>query len=237
MMLLDRTLPTPAENLACDELLLDQAEAGECQETLRFWEPQEYFVVVGYASKVAAEVNAAACARLGIPILRRCSGGGAVLEGPGCLNYALVLRIDKDLGGISSSNRVIMGRHQQALTQALGRQVEVQGVTDLTLAGRKFSGNSQRRKRRFVLFHGTFLLEFDISLIERCLLLPKRQPDYRRDRTHLDFLVNLQQPAQSVKQVLRATWQAYQPLDELPWPRLDALACEKYSRPEWNLRY
>ena len=65
MKLLDLTLATPAENLACDEALLNSAEAGDGGEILRFWEPREYFVVVGYANKVKPEVNVAACTAKG----------------------------------------------------------------------------------------------------------------------------------------------------------------------------
>src|SRR2546422_3154717 len=67
MHLLDLTFPTPAENLACDEALLDLCEQGGAGEVLRFWEPREYFVVVGYANKVASEVNLAACRGLAQP--------------------------------------------------------------------------------------------------------------------------------------------------------------------------
>ena len=56
----DLTLPTPQENLACDEALLDGCEAGG-PEVLRFWEPRKHFVVVGYSNRVEREVNVAAC--------------------------------------------------------------------------------------------------------------------------------------------------------------------------------
>src|SRR6266480_945364 len=110
MTLLDLTLPTPAENLACDEALLDAAESCSGGEVLRFWESPEYFVVVGYANKVATEVNVATCEARGIPILRRCSGGGTVVQGPGCLSYALVLSIadNAELRNITAANRFIM---------------------------------------------------------------------------------------------------------------------------------
>src|SRR5688572_6131078 len=94
MRWLDLTFPTPAENLACDEALLDLCEAGFADEVLRFWESPTHFVVVGYGNKVDSEVEVAACRADGIPILRRCTGGGTVLQGPGCLNYSLVLRIE-----------------------------------------------------------------------------------------------------------------------------------------------
>ena len=121
MKLLDLTLPSPAENLACDEALLDTAEAGTDDEVLRFWEPLELFVAVGYANKVAAEVNAAACVARGIPVLRRCSGGGPVVQGPGCLNYTLVLRIAADgpLHNIGVANQFIMRQNRAAIESAI----------------------------------------------------------------------------------------------------------------------
>ena len=85
----DLTLPTPEENLACDEVLLDICEAGRLEGVLRFWEPAQHFVVLGYANRAAREANLEFCRSAGIRVLRRCSGGGAVLQGPGCLNYSL----------------------------------------------------------------------------------------------------------------------------------------------------
>src|ERR1700744_2350074 len=117
MHLLDLTFPTPAENLACDEALLDFFEEHGGNGLLRFWEPKDYFVVVGYANKVQTETNVAACEENKIPILRRCSGGGTVLQGPGCLDYSLVLKIadHAPLAGINSANRFIMERTRAAI--------------------------------------------------------------------------------------------------------------------------
>ena len=117
MKLLDLTFPSPAENLACDEALLDWCEADDGEEILRFWESPKTFAVVGYANKVAAEVNVAACKAKGIPIFRRCSGGGTVLQGAGCLNYALILQIAENspLANISSANQFIMEQNRAAI--------------------------------------------------------------------------------------------------------------------------
>jgi lipoate---protein ligase len=90
--LLDLTLPTPEENLALDEALLDEAEAaGEPTETLRLWEPPAPLVVIGRSSRIAEEVNLEYCQARGVPVLRRSSGGAAIVTGPGCLMYAVVL--------------------------------------------------------------------------------------------------------------------------------------------------
>lgn len=238
MKFLDHTFPSPEENLACDEALLDLCEEAGGEEILRCWEPRQPFVVVGYANRVSAEVNAASCEAHGMPILRRCSGGGTVLQAPGCLNYALVLRLETGgpLDTITGANRFIMRRNAQAVAEAIGRPVQVQGHTDLTLDGRKFSGNSQRRKRLGLLFHGCFLLDLDLTLVARCLRMPSRQPEYRRDRAHADFLVNLGVNAAEVKSALRRIWQAGDTLAEPPRERVAQLAREKYATLEWNWR-
>src|ERR1700749_4064597 len=98
MQFLDLTLPTAVENVALDEALLDAAEASAAEaesgargEVLRLWEPQETMVVVGNSSRLTEEVRFDACAARGVPVLRRASGGAAIVSGPGCLMYAVVL--------------------------------------------------------------------------------------------------------------------------------------------------
>lgn len=234
---LDLTLPTPEANLACDEALLDACEEQAGGEVLRFWEPRDYFVVAGYSNHVALEVNEAACRREKLRVYRRCSGGGTVLQGPGCLNYSLILNIagNDSLQYITAANRYIMGRHRDALTRLLGRQLWVQGHTDLVCDGLKFSGNAQRRKRHALIFHGTFLLHFDLSLMEKFLAMPSRQPDYRQGRPHGLFLMNLPVPPHAVKTALRQAWSADSTLEALP--DYQRLITEKYSRDDWNLKF
>ena len=238
MQRLDFTYPTAAENLAADEALLDWAEAGQGGEMLRFWEPPEWFVVVGYANTIAREVNLAACAAEGVPVLRRCSGGGTVLQGPGCLNYALVLRAEAGtpLTGINEANRFIMERQRAALEGLLGRPVRVQGHTDLTVEGRKFSGNAQRRRRSFLLFHGTFLVAMDLERLARLLAMPSQEPDYRAGRKHMDFLTNLACPGTAVKTALAAAWgiAADAPLAQPPCLPPGLVA--RYGNADWTAR-
>jgi lipoate-protein ligase A len=247
--ILDRTFPTAAENLACDEALLDWRDGEGGDAILRFWEPKEYFVVVGYANQVSLEVNVAACRENGISILRRCSGGGTVLQGAGCLNYSLILNIASQyaLQSISSANRFIMERNRAALEREIRSQkpeieVTVNGHTDLAINEprskiKKFSGNAQRRKKHFLLFHGTFLLKFDIPLIEKFLPMPSKQPDYREQRRHSDFLTNLGVSTDSVKKALRSAWNADEPLENFPNECVMLLAGDKYVTAGWNSKF
>jgi lipoate-protein ligase A len=239
MKLCDLTLPTPAENLAGDEALLDLCEAGGGDELLRLWALPQYFVVLGYANQAAREVNLPCCRKLTIPVLRRCTGGGTVLQGPGVLNYSLILRIDGSgpFHSIPATNQFILQRHRDALAGLLPAPVEARGQTDLAIGSLKFAGNAQRRRRRFLLFHGSFLLHLDLELLEQILPLPSRQPDYRSNRSHAEFLMNLNLPGHAIKAALSKAWNATAPLDPIPFDQITLLAREKYARDEWNLKF
>jgi lipoate-protein ligase A len=155
------------------------------------------------------------------------------------LNYSLILRMD-DSGpfhSIPATNKVILERHRDALAALVMAQVEWRGQTDLAIGGLKFAGNAQRRRRRFLLFHGTFLLHLDIGLLEKLLPQPSRQPDYRVNRSHSDFLINLNVPDHALKAALSKTWDATAPLDPIPFDQIAILAREKYALDEWNLRF
>jgi lipoate---protein ligase len=236
MKYLDATLSTPAENLACDEAMLDEAEQNG-GEWLRFWESPRHFVVLGYGNKAAIEANLDACRADDVPVLRRCSGGGTVVQGPGCLNYTLILEIEsgRPLDTITETNCYIMQRHRAALEKLTGTAVEIQGHTDLAISKLKFSGNAQRRKRSHLIFHGTFLHSFDLAILERLLPLPSRQPDYRQHRGHEQFLTNLNVPAEHIKDGLRKLWNADVAATRVP--DVAALVSEKYSRDDWNLKF
>lgn len=239
MKVLDLTLPTPQHNLACEEALIQWCEDGYENEILRFWEPREHFAVLGYSGKMKSEVNLGSCQTLRVPVLRRCSGGGTVLQGPGCLNYALILRIrDRDpLKDITKTNAFMMQRLKNALEPVVGPGIEMQGWSDLALGTLKFSGNAQYRKRNFLLFHGTLLLYFDISLIDRFLPIPSRQPPYRRNRSHGNFLTNLKLPPHTIKETLKQAWDAAEELKDIPSGRIDRLVRDRYANDEWNSKF
>jgi lipoate-protein ligase A len=240
MRYLDLGFADPARDLACDEALVQWCADKQCEGVLRIWQPVQYFVVAGYSNKIALEVNQSACAADHVPVLRRCSGGGAVLQGPGCLNYALVFdheMVDEGLGDLVQAYRFVLQRHCRLFTDLTGTAVAFQGTSDLVIAGRKFSGNSQYRKRRWTLVHGTFLLDFDLSRMARYLPMPSREPGYRQHRRHDDFLTNLGLAAEDVKNSLRENWNAARNLDAPPASIIDDLVRQRYSRPEWNQKF
>lgn len=228
----------PAVHLAWEEAALDAVEAGDSGPLLWFWESGRPFVVVGYGQEHARECDLGACAREGIPVLRRCSGGGAVAQGPGCLNYGVALPIDPDgpTGSITGANDWVMERQRRSLEGALGTPVTRRGDTDLVAGERKFSGNAQRRKRRALLFHGTLLLGFDLPALARWLRFPSSTPGYRAGRSHLDFVRNLGVGAGPVRDALVREWGAT--AGEVPGlgTRAAALMPGRYGDPGWHAR-
>jgi len=244
MRLLDLTLSDPATNLALDEALLLEAEAtGEPSgvsrrgEALRLWESASYAVIVGAGGSVAYDVNLQACEEEGVPVLRRASGGGTVLLGPGCLCFSLVLRTDRALGleHVQPSTRYVLDRTLNAI-RTLVPDARIEGTSDLAVSGVKFSGSAQQRKRRFFLHHGTLLAGFDLPRLSRYLKPPEREPAYRQGRQHGEFVMNLPATIDELKRRLIVEWEAKANDDPLPMKKVNELISEKYSREEWSRR-
>lgn len=209
LRLLEATFPAVENALALEEGLLAAVDIGESPGTLFVWEWPRPAVIVGRSNAITREVDVEACSRDDAPILRRCSGGGAVVLGTGCLCYALILPISAEhrAMGISAVTRAIMQRTAAGFV-AVGHAVTVEGISDLAVDGRKFSGNSQRWMRRALLHHGTILYDFDLSHIARYLRFPSRQPDYRAGRAHASFVTNLAVAQTEAKRIMASTWQA-----------------------------
>ena len=238
MQFLDLTLPTMAENLALDEALLEMTDAlPGGGETLRVWQATCPSVVLGRSSRYGDEVKLEEATRRAIPIFRRVSGGATVVVGPGCMFYALILSLERQpqLRMLDQAHRFVMGRMQTALG-ALLPNVVFEGTCDLVVDNKKISGNSVRVARNSMLYHGTLLLNMDLSLVDHLLNHPPREPDYRQGRRHSDFIDNCHLPYASVVEALRLTWQATVSTHSIPVSVVDQLVRAKYSQPSWNLQ-
>ncbi|HOZ47975.1 MAG TPA: biotin/lipoate A/B protein ligase family protein [Candidatus Hydrogenedentes bacterium] len=240
MRLLDISFISPGKNLALDEVLLEGAEHGRDGECLRFWESPTHFVVLGIAQAVRAEIHLKACEQDDVPIMRRCSGGGCVLQGPGCLNFALVLGHESrpELRTIRESYCYVLGRIREAF---LKRDITLRhnGISDLTLGGRKISGNAQKRRKHFILHHGTLLYRLDPALMERYQREPLDRPRYRGDRTHRGFVRNLPLDARDLRHVILDAFEVDVPTSEPSAHQLERaheLAHEKYYAHDWTFR-
>lgn len=223
-------------------------------EALRFWHFDRPVVVMGRSTRVSQEVNSEACAADGVPVLRRSSGGASIVAGPGCLMYTLLVdyRVRPGWRMLDVAHQSVMAKlataTQSTLSEfGLSQKVEWQGTCDLTIAGRKFSGNALRCRRRFMIYHGTILLQMPLDHIARYLLQPPRQPEYRENRDHLSFVCNLlpdhfSQTTAFQNRLIESmaqAWQADQPWTEFPCRELwhehsNELLHRKYLSPKWH---
>ena len=199
----------PEEEIAEDErLFLDAERSG--REQLRIWEPGAIAVVIGRGNIAGREASVAECDADGVPIVRRASGGGAVVLMPGCLCYSMILNSETDarLYSARATNKAVLGDLAGCFSQMAGTEIVVRGDSDLVMADRKIAGNAQRRGRRAVLLHGVLLLSADLRLLDRYLPMPSRSPVYRAGRSHEDFVRNTQWSAREVGGLLKDWFQS-----------------------------
>ena len=205
----DLSFPDPQQNLTYDDDLLLKADKAGGGEVLRFWESSRVFVVLGRTCVEEHNVYGDICRQENVPVLRRSSGGGTVVQGPGCFNFSLVLSKARhpDLVSITRSYEYILKKTISAL-KVCGVEAGFRPVCDLAVPSdeKKFSGNAQRRGRTHILHHGTLLYGFDLSLITRYLKLPPKMPEYRHARPHNDFITNVSLNIPQFKAALVSAW-------------------------------
>jgi lipoate-protein ligase A len=238
----EETLSTVEEDLALDEALLIQADAGEGSSTLRLWEPRGYAVVLGASRRLREDVRVENCEADGVPVARRSSGGGTVVIGPGTINATVVLRDDAAPGleAVDTAQRFVLDRFAASLRAAVDPGIEVLGLGDFAVAGRKFAGSAQRRLKRWFLVHLTILHDFPLDRISRYLGQPGRAPGYRRGRSHEDFLMNLGAGRKIVLDSLRRAWMPPSwdaPTASAPRELVRDLVRAKYSNRAWIERF
>jgi lipoate-protein ligase A len=188
-----RLLITPplsgAENMAIDQALME-LYPNSGRPTLRCYQWAPACVSVGLGQRLARDVNQAACMALGIDIVRRPTGGRAILHDQE-VTYALVLAVDHPLVNASlivQSYRAISGAlcagltrlgivpelapRQSARTAKSAACFDQPGDYEITLGGRKLVGSAQARQHGVLLQHGSILRHADVGQLAAVLRLP-----------------------------------------------------------------
>lgn len=165
---IDTGVRRPAENLALNRALLEARQAREAPNTLRFlrFTPS---ALVGHHQNPAEVLDLAYCARRGIVVQRRLTGGGGIYMDENVLGWELYLA-SRDLGTaeMGAISRRICTAAADAI-RALGAAAEYRAPTDIVVAGRKISGTGGAIDGDALLYQGTLLLDFDIEVMLRAL--------------------------------------------------------------------
>jgi lipoate-protein ligase A len=179
--------PTKKYNLPDISLLYyDKDEYGK----YKVWVPDRQMVVIGRGSDADKEVNFKLTENDNIEVIRRDSGGCAVFLSPNMVVTSFALYGQKLINPMSyfrMFNEFVIN----ALTRLGLDNVEVKGISDLSVNGKKISGSSIYRNKDLVLFHIVINLCEDVGLIGKYLLHPPREPKYREGRRHKDFVTSI----------------------------------------------
>lgn len=164
LRVIDFAVGDPFYNMAVDEAIARCVGSGRRPPTLRLygWSPSA--VSIGYFQEVLEEVDLDFCKSKGVEVVRRLTGGGAVIHTAGELTYSLIAEegdpaVPKD---IQESYARICAPIVAALRK-LGVDAAFRPINDIEVQGRKVSGSAQTRRFGTVLQHGTLLLDMDFT--------------------------------------------------------------------------
>ncbi len=162
LYIFDKGQTDPALNLALEEYVVRHFPAENDYLLLYVNRPS---VIVGKHQNVAEEVNLPFCAKHNIPVFRRISGGGAVYQDLGCLNFSYITTHTlKNFNSYSISLKPIL-----QILQELNLPVKTDARNNLLLFGKKISGNAQFTSAGRLLSHGTLLFNSDLSDLKESL--------------------------------------------------------------------
>ena len=238
-------------NMALDEALMHELEAksnGNNQATVhRFpsailriygWKPAA--VSIGYFQSMELEVQVNECKKRGIDLVRRITGGGAVLHETE-LTYSFVT--NTFASDIMQSYILICNPVVQAIRK-LGFDARFAPLNDIIIGnGVKVSGNAQTRRKNVLLQHGTILLDLDVERMFSVLKVPSEK---MKDKVIDDVKKRVvginrsfDEVAIALKQSFSEAFDTQLVADELTseeYSRVDSLIREKYSLDSWNWR-
>jgi lipoate-protein ligase A len=162
-------------NMGLDEAILESVSGGLEPPTLRLYRWKPSAVSVGYFQGVRDEVDLAKCGELGIDVVRRLTGGGAVFHADE-VTYSIVVPETHPLasGGILDSYKAICAGVVAGF-KVLGIPAEFAPLNDIVAGGKKVSGNAQTRKHGCLLQHGTILLGVDLEAMFTVLRVPSEK--------------------------------------------------------------
>jgi lipoate-protein ligase A len=158
---------------------------------LELWIPKSPVLVLGRSNDEARECEQNNCAKLGIPILKRAGGGGAVVLHSGCLVVAI---------GAWMQNPFRNDHYFSLINQTIAKEIESnfrvppvkeRGISDLAIMDKKIAGTSLFRSKGYLLYQCSILIDTKIELIEACLKHPSKEPDYRQGKSHREFIAGL----------------------------------------------
>ncbi|SGA00969.1 lipoate-protein ligase A [Chlamydia abortus] len=169
------------EQLQIEEALLRNYKENVC--IINFNTPEA--VVLGISRQPSEDLYISELRSDNIPIIKRYSGGGTVFIDNNSLFVTWIM------------NSQHMAQSQDLMQWSYGIYAPIFPETfalhenDYTLGEKKIAGNAQYIQKSRWVHHTTFLWDMDINKLSRYLPIPQKQPSYRKQRLHQDFLTTI----------------------------------------------
>lgn len=160
----------PAMNLAIDEVLTRAVGRGERGPTLRIWGWTEHCVVIGRFQSVRNEVQEENASRLGVQVVRRISGGGAMfIEPENAITWSIYVPPAFVEGLSFPESYALLDSWVIETLRDLGIDAWYAPLNDITSAGGKIGGAAQARRFGGVLHHTTMAYDMDTRVMTQVL--------------------------------------------------------------------
>jgi lipoate-protein ligase A len=174
--IIDEQAHDPAMNVAIDDVLLQEVMAGRRGPTLRFWAWASPAIIIGRYQSLKNEVDLPAAQELGIQVVRRMSGGGAMLVRPdGGITYSLIMPTPL-LEGLSIRDSYgFCDAWVVAALRELGADVRYVPLNDIASPLGKVGGAAQARRPGGVLHHTMIAYRFDGGEMMRVLRIGREK--------------------------------------------------------------
>jgi lipoate-protein ligase A len=247
--LLELEYPNAPANLALEEALARQIGGGKSPPTLRLWRNRNA-AIIGENQSASLELNLDACRELGVEVVRRFTGGGAVYHDLGNLNYSICAPRP------SASDLILQqGLFKRALDCAvtclrmLGIEASQAPVNAVVVGSRKISGGAGAIRWGAVFYHGSILISTDLEVVWK--ILRREQPptdsrfvkSKRLPMTSLEKESGREIPLNRVENAVKDAFVEVFNATLVPGPVTEqelhaasGLVEEKYGRDDWNLR-
>lgn len=228
----------PYYNLALEEYVFEKLDR-TC-DWLILWQ-NDSTIVIGKYQNTIEEINADYVREHGISVARRLSGGGAVYHDRGNLNYTII--VDKD-DNFDFNFRYFALPVTETL-KSFGLRAEFSGRNDVTIGGKKFSGNSQYVKQNRIMHHGCIMLDSNLSSVADALRVKSAKLESKSTKSVRSRVTsinaNLEKPvsmeafkAELKNQVAAGTSLVTYELTGHDIAEIQKLRDEKYATWEWN---
>lgn len=248
-------------NMAIDDAVLDAHLQGRCAPTFRVYRWSPPALTLGQFQDLETEVDIDRCAEKGVDVVRRLTGGRAVLHQDE-LTYSVVA---SDQAGFPRSlveSYLLINRGLIATYRLLGVEVSLEahaneptcaacfssaGLADLTYRGRKLCGSAQFRKDDALLQHGSLPITFDAQAFFSLLRFPSEAARHRAQAAYglkATSLREISGNGTGYRQLRAALLAGFEealgivlraePLTPEEWDLARQLAVEKYGSYGWN---